>query len=126
MPKQVSSAARIAVARVYDERGMDPRGRVLVDRLWPRGLAKADAPFELWAKEVAPSSELRQWYGHQDSRFDEFARRYRHELTVPSAAEWLEQLRTMASSSSGLVLLTATKDLEQSHVTVLRSVLTGA
>ena len=77
---------KLSIARVYDEVGQNPRRGVLVDRLWPRGLARTDAPFETWAKDVAPSPQLRKWYGHVVERFDEFARRYREELSVAPAA----------------------------------------
>ena len=109
----------IEVRRVYD----DPKGRrgerrVLVDRLWPRGLAKSDLRIDWWAKELAPSTELRQWYGHDPDRFEEFARRYRDELSAPElrrvAAEVLEQARR-----GQVVLLTATRDVERSGARVL-------
>jgi len=115
---------KVGIARVYDEVGKDPDRRVLVDRLWPRGLARSDAPFEKWAKDVAPSSQLRTWYGHVEARFAEFARRYRHELTVPPAREALEELRVQAATAD-TVLLTATKTLKRSHAAVLKNVLSG-
>ena len=122
-PKKARSP-KLSVARVYDEVGQNPRRGVLVDRLWPRGLARADAPFETWAKDVAPSPQLRKWYGHVAARFDEFARRYRDELAVTPARDALEELqaRTVRTKT---VLLTATKDLEHSHAIVLRDVLVG-
>ncbi|MGH8980717.1 MAG: DUF488 family protein, N3 subclade [Acidimicrobiales bacterium] len=111
----------VEIARVYDqpERGVT---WVLVDRLWPRGLAKADAPFGQWLKEVAPTTELRKWYGHRPERFAEFARRYRDELAHDPAREALERLRATSRSSS-VVLVTATKDLERSGAAVLKDVL---
>jgi uncharacterized protein YeaO (DUF488 family) len=121
----------IAIARVYDEVGQldqidqdthGPSHRILVDRLWPRGLSKSDAPFDTWAKNVAPSAELRKWYGHAEERFVEFARRYRNELTVAPAAEALAELRAQVGTDD-VVLLTATKDLASSHATVLRDLL---
>jgi uncharacterized protein YeaO (DUF488 family)/DNA-binding MarR family transcriptional regulator len=126
MPAELTKlrSPKLSVARVYDEVGQNRRRGVLVDRLWPRGLARTDAPFETWAKEVAPSPQLRKWYGHVGERFDEFARRYRDELSVAPARDALEELqaRTMRTKT---VLLTATKDLEHSHATVLRDVLVG-
>jgi uncharacterized protein YeaO (DUF488 family)/DNA-binding MarR family transcriptional regulator len=113
----------VAIARVYDEPKPGSRA-VLVDRLWPRGVSKHDAPFEEWAKDVAPSPELRKWYGHVPERFAEFARRYRDELTRPSMIDALERLRVQAQSARALVLVTATKDLEHSGAAVLRDVLT--
>lgn len=117
----------VEIGRVYGrEAGAGPatRRRVLVDRLWPRGIAKDGAPFDEWMREVAPSSELRSWYGHEPARFAEFARRYRGELAGGPAADALARLAALARSG-GAVLLTATKDLERSGAAVLRDVLTG-
>ncbi|MGH9080283.1 MAG: DUF488 family protein, N3 subclade [Acidimicrobiales bacterium] len=113
---------RLDVARVYDEIGRDPGPRVLVDRVWPRGLARADAPFGTWAKEVAPSAELRRWYGYATSRRDEFERRYRKELAKSPARQALRTLRQRASTQR-TVLLTATKELDRSPAAVLRRML---
>ena len=116
-------AASVGVARVYDEPGNQRgRRRVLVDRLWPRGMARAAAPFDDWAKDLAPSSALRKWYGHVPERFDEFARRYREELEEPQALRPLDELRHVATRS-GVVLLTATRDVDRSGAVVLRQVL---
>jgi uncharacterized protein YeaO (DUF488 family) len=95
---------------------------VLVDRLWPRGVAKTDAPFDEWCKDVAPSTELRRWYGHDPARFAEFRRRYRAELKEPERAAALEYLRSL-DAAGDLVLVTATKDVEHSAAEVLRQVL---
>jgi uncharacterized protein YeaO (DUF488 family)/DNA-binding MarR family transcriptional regulator len=119
-PSPISKAVRIA--RIYDDVEADPRSRVLVDRLWPRGLAKDAVPFATWAKEVAPSAALRTWYGHAPRRFAPFARKYRAELDTQPARAALEQLRQRATEGD-LVLLTATKDLEHSGAAVLRDVL---
>jgi uncharacterized protein YeaO (DUF488 family) len=91
---------------------------VLVDRLWPRGIAKEGLRLDRWAKEVAPSTELRKWYGHQPERFDEFRKRYRAELEAPPAAERLEELRRTANRGP-LTLLTATRDVPHSGAAVL-------
>jgi uncharacterized protein YeaO (DUF488 family)/DNA-binding MarR family transcriptional regulator len=111
----------IAVARVYDKDRPEGTG-VLVDRLWPRGLSKAEAPFELWVKELAPSAGLRKWYGHRPERFEEFSRRYRDELDSEASSGALERLDD-ARRSSPLVLMTATGDLEHSGALVLKKVL---
>jgi uncharacterized protein YeaO (DUF488 family) len=111
---------RITVRRVYDTSTTAVRGyRVLVDRLWPRGVAKADAPIDEWLKDAAPSTELRRWYGHDPSRFDEFARRYRDELAHPPAHAAVEHLATIAEHEH-LALVTATRDVEHSGAEVLR------
>jgi uncharacterized protein YeaO (DUF488 family) len=114
----------IELARVYDK-PKPGQTSVLVDRLWPRGIAKHDAPFGQWCKEVAPSTQLRRWYGHVPERFAEFARRYREELTRPPANQALTNLRRSAAKASTLVLVTATKDVEHSAAAVLRDVLVG-
>jgi len=96
--------------------------RVLVDRLWPRGVSKQKAALDEWAKDVAPGTELRKWYGHDPARFDEFARRYREELHDPPAQAEVKRLRAVARDQR-VVLVTATRDLEHSGALVLRDVL---
>lgn len=110
------------VGRVYDELAPDDGLRVLVDRLWPRGMRKDDARIDLWAKDVAPSTELRRWYGHDPAKSAEFAKRYRAELESEPAARILGDLVARARDS-GVMLLTATKDLELSQARVLRDVI---
>lgn len=112
----------VQVRRVREEASTSDGLRVLVDRLWPRGLAKADAVYDEWAKDVAPSSELRKWYGHDPERHDEFARRYRAELAENEA---VERLRAVARDGT-LTLLTATRDVDASHAPVLAAVLDGS
>ncbi len=113
----------VGIARIYDEPAPG-QIRVLVDRLWPRGLSKAGPPFDEWVKDIAPSAELRMWYGHRPDRFTTFARRYRKELEKGPAFEALSALRVKAKSSP-VLLLTASKDLERSGAAVLRDVLAG-
>lgn len=117
--------ADVEVVRVYvdPERSGDEH-RVLVDRLWPRGLKKEAADLDEWAKDAAPSAELRRWYGHVPERFGEFARRYRAELAEEPAAATVTELRGRARRQR-LVLLTATRDVERSGAEVLRLVLAG-
>jgi len=113
----------VDIVRVYEDPGRR-RGeqRVLVDRLWPRGLSKEAVAYDEWAKDVAPSTELRRWYGHDPARFAEFARRYRHEMAAQPAAEGVARLRAAAARRK-LVLLTATRDVEHSGAVVLRGVI---
>ncbi|MEX3517870.1 DUF488 family protein [Corynebacterium camporealensis] len=89
---------------------------VLVDRLWPRGIAKRDLPYDEWFKSVAPSPELRKWWNHDPERFDEFSRRYRAELDANQTTE-LRQLRELAQED--LTLLFAAKDRDCNHAIVL-------
>jgi len=79
-------ALNLGLKRVYDPPNPDDGARVLVDRLWPRGLRKDEAELALWLKDIAPSTELRQWFGHDPARFAEFSRRYRLELDTNKAA----------------------------------------
>jgi uncharacterized protein YeaO (DUF488 family) len=113
---------RFAVRRIYDEDPDDDAYRVLVDRLWPRGFTKARAAIDEWAKELAPSSDLRRWFGHDPARFDEFARRYRKELRESGALDVLHRLQGTASTRL-VALVTATKDVEHSGAVVLLEVL---
>ncbi|MFH8345457.1 DUF488 domain-containing protein [Streptomyces sp. NPDC018045] len=108
--------------RVYEAPDAGDGARVLVDRLWPRGLAKDAARLDEWCKDVAPSKGLRTWYGHRPERYEEFAARYREELAASPAAEALGRLREYAAAGP-LTLLTATKSMELSHVTVLAEAL---
>jgi uncharacterized protein YeaO (DUF488 family) len=108
----------LAVGRVYDLPEDDRGKRILVDRLWPRGLSKEAAALDGWCKVIAPSDELRRWYGHDPGRFEEFAARYRAELKGPDRAAALEQLVEMSRRET-VRLLTATKDLRLSHAPIL-------
>lgn len=109
---------RVRVRRVYDPPRDDDGARVLVDRLWPRGLSKAKAHLDLWCKDVAPSSDLRTWYGHDPDKFEEFAQRYAAELHDPERAEAYEQLRSLAQRGP-VTLLTASRRDDISEATVL-------
>jgi uncharacterized protein YeaO (DUF488 family) len=80
----LTGTPEVRMRRVYDDPSPDDGTRVLVDRVWPRGLARAKAGIDEWAKAVAPSTELRRWYGHDPGRFEEFHRRYLAELAEPS------------------------------------------
>ena len=122
MPGRLRRPSRVEVRRVYDDEPANGAHRVLVDRLWPRGVAKDRAPLDEWAKDVAPSTELRRWYGHEPARFVEFARRYRDELSRPPAPDALARLRAEAAAGR-VALVTATRDVEHSGAVVLRDVL---
>jgi uncharacterized protein YeaO (DUF488 family) len=112
----------IRARRVYDAPSADDGARVLVDRVWPRGLRKDAARLDDWAKDVAPSTELRTWYGHDPAKFDEFRRRYLAELTEPGRAQALTRLRALAAAGP-VTLLTATRELDISQAAVLAGVL---
>lgn len=112
----------IRVRRAYDEPEPDDGVRVLVDRLWPRGVSKQAAHLQEWAKDVAPSDELRRWYGHDPAKFEEFRRRYLAELDRPEERAAVDQLRGLAASGP-LTLITATKDVQISQAAVLADLL---
>ncbi len=111
----------VQVERVYDAPTPE-RYRILVDRLWPRGVTKERAALDAWVRDLAPSTDLRRWYGHEPSRFEEFARRYRAELAAPEATATLDEIRTTARRRS-VALVTATRDVEHSGAVVLQAVL---
>ena len=112
----------VEVARIYGS-GRDGDGaRILVDRLWPRGVSKVVAALDEWCRAVAPSNELREWYGHDPDRFAEFTERYRQELTDPERAAALGSLREWHQRGP-VVLLTATKQADISHAAVLAGIL---
>jgi uncharacterized protein YeaO (DUF488 family) len=110
--------SQVRTGRVYDAPEASDGKRVLVDRLWPRGLAKDAAHVDEWVKAIAPSDGLRLWYAHDPAKFDEFRRRYGDELRDPERAQALVHLRELAIAGT-LILLTATKDLEHSHAAQL-------
>jgi uncharacterized protein YeaO (DUF488 family) len=112
------ASGMVQVRRVYDEPQRSDGVRVLVDRIWPRGVTKARAALDEWCKDIAPSAELRKWYGHDPDKFEEFGRRYRAELTDPERAEALAHLRSLATDRP-LTLLTATKNPAISEAAVL-------
>jgi uncharacterized protein YeaO (DUF488 family) len=108
----------IQLKRAYDAPEASDGTRVLVDRLWPRGLSKARARIDLWLKEVAPSTELRVWYGHVPERFEEFRRRYLRELEGAAAREALDRLRDLARRGT-VTLIVAARDSAHSEGAVL-------
>jgi uncharacterized protein YeaO (DUF488 family) len=110
----------IAIKRAYDKPAPQDGPRILVDRLWPRGLSKAKLKLDAWPRDVAPSTALRKWYGHQPERFAEFRRRYRAELA--RSPEQLDALRSLIKGHAA-TLLTATRELAWSHAEVLRGIL---
>ena len=112
----------INVRRIYEEPRDDDGARILVDRLWPRGVSKERAHLDEWMKDIAPSTELRQWYSHDPAKFDEFSARYRDELGQPAQAAELARLRELARKGP-LTLLTASKAVDISEATVIAGLL---
>jgi uncharacterized protein YeaO (DUF488 family) len=118
----VTTKADVRVRRVYDELEDDDGVRVLVDRIWPRGMTKTKAALDEWCKDVAPSTELRKWYNHDPGKFEEFARRYGIELEQADRGQALQHLRDLAVNQR-LTLLTGTKDPAISEAAVLAAIL---
>ncbi len=117
-------ATKVQIKRVYEEPDADDGYRVLVDRLWPRGVRKDALQLDEWAKQVAPSTEARKQFAHQADRFDDFKGRYLQELdTNPAADEFVEEVRSLAGQHAGdltVTLLYAARDPEVNHAVVLR------
>ena len=112
----------IHTKRVYDEPAKQDGYRVLVDRIWPRGVAKESAGIDLWLKEIAPSTELRQWFGHDPARWDEFQDRYRSELATGPGADAVAALGRRAAGGT-VTLVFSSRDLEHNNAVVLKQLL---
>ncbi|MFC7816577.1 DUF488 domain-containing protein [Streptomyces sp. NPDC057367] len=115
----------VRVRRVYDPPQPDDGVRVLVDRLWPRGVAKNEAHVDEWPKGLTPSTELRRWYHAGEGSYEEFAERYEAELAAPEASELLDHVRELAGEGD-VTLLTASRSPAESHASVLLRLLDGA
>jgi uncharacterized protein YeaO (DUF488 family) len=112
--------SEIVVKRIYDDIHLADGNRVLVDRLWPRGISKEKANIKLWAKHVAPSTELRKWFGHLPERYEEFKERYLNELrTDEEKYSQLVELKMLAREDT-LTLLYGAKDTINNHAQVLK------
>lgn len=116
------AAGNINLKRAYDSVGSADGTRILVDRLWPRGVRKADAAIDLWAKDIAPSSALRRWFGHDTARWPEFRRRYSEE--IHRHRDRLGELRTLARQGR-ITLVFAAHDTVHNDAVVLREILLG-
>ena len=116
------SAANVRLKRAYESPSADDGTRVLVDRLWPRGVAKADAAVDLWLKDLAPSTALRKWFGHDPARWSEFRERYAQE--VGQHPELLHELRELARAGIVTLVYSAHDELHNDAV-VLRSLVLG-
>ena len=115
----------VRIKRVYDPPAPQDGARVLVDRLWPRGLTKDDAALDVWMKDIAPSNELRKWYHAHPVQWPKFREKYLGELTTDTAHTALQQLHDLARKKGGVTLLYASKSLEQNHALVLKQLLEG-
>jgi uncharacterized protein YeaO (DUF488 family) len=113
-------ASEVTIKRAYEPPSPDDGTRILVDRLWPRGVKKAKAGISQWMKEIAPSNELRKWFGHDPGRWEEFRRRYRAELT--GKRELVSRLREL-SREGPLTLVYSAHDAAHNQAVVLRELL---
>ena len=110
----------IKIKRVYEQPGKDDGRRILVDRLWPRGLTKEKAGVDLWLKDVAPSTELRKWFGHDPERWEEFKERYRAELAEAGKMEVLRDIAERAREEN-VTLLFGAKDTKHNDARALEA-----
>jgi uncharacterized protein YeaO (DUF488 family) len=115
-----------AIKRVYEPPSPTDGTRVLVDRLWPRGLTKAAAAIDEWLRDLAPSNELRRWYHARPEQWDSFRKRYLQELSRPEAQEPLSRLSDLSHEKNQITLLFASKNELRNNATVLKELLSGA
>jgi uncharacterized protein YeaO (DUF488 family) len=110
----------IKLKRIYDPVSPDDGKRILIDRLWPRGIKKEDARIDEWLRDIAPSAQLRKWFSHEPSKWAEFKKRYREELK--DKRELIDRLRSEAENGT-LTLLYSAKDREHNNAIVLKEVI---
>lgn len=114
----------INMKRIYEEKSQDDGVRVLVDRVWPRGMSKEDADLDHWVKEVGPSSDLRKWFGHDPDKFDQFKQKYKKELNDGDQQEALQELKDITKShNKNVTLLYASKEEKYNQASVLKEIL---
>jgi uncharacterized protein YeaO (DUF488 family) len=111
----------ITIRRIYEESGPEERYKVLIDRLWPRGISKEKASWDEWMKDVAPSNELRKWYNHDAARWEDFKKSYKRELSDKQAE--LKKLKQLERMHGQLTLLFSSKEEEYNHAVALREFL---
>lgn len=112
----------ITTKRIYDDYREDDGYRILVDRLWPRGVSKEKAHLDMWMKEIAPSADLRKWFDHDPKKWEEFKKRYEVELT--DSKEYMAQLRQLQSHHKKITLLYGARDTQHNEAVVLAELLT--
>lgn len=115
----------VVIKRVYDPPSSSDGLRILVDRLWPRGLSKDIARIKVWMKDIAPSDELRKWYHARPTQWPKFREKYLEELSQPPAVKLVEELHALAHESKTLTLLFGSRNTERNNATVLKELLDG-
>jgi uncharacterized protein YeaO (DUF488 family) len=114
----------LKVKRAYDKPEFADGKRILIDRLWPRGVSKAEAGIDEWLKDLGPSTELRKWFGHDPEKWEEFRKRYIKELSAPDKARLVEDIARNAGHTN-VTLIYSAKDTEHSDVKVLEELITN-
>jgi len=117
---------RVVLKRAYAIPAKADGARVLVDRLWPRGVSKDSAKLRAWLKDLAPSAELRKWYHERPTQWPAFRKKYLEELAAPEAMKALEELHEIANSAATVTLVYASSNEERNNATVLKELLEGA
>ena len=115
----------VSIKRVYEPTSRSDGARVLIDRLWPRGLTKAEAGIDEWLRDLAPSNELRRWYHARPEQWAEFRKKYLKELRQPGVQDALQRLYQLAHTQKRLTLLFASKNVTHNNATVLQELLKG-
>lgn len=121
--KKEHGSMAIQLKRIYDEPSKDDGVRILVDRLWPRGISKEKAKLDYWLKEIGPSNDLRKSFHHESKTFEEFKKEYEEELQSGKQKEALEQLKEIVKENSHMTLLFAAKNEEENQAHILKDVL---
>jgi uncharacterized protein YeaO (DUF488 family) len=120
-----SAAARVWITRAYEPAGESDGYRVLEDRLWPRGVSKEKARLDTWMKEIAPSTALRRWFGHDPARWEEFQRRYRAELAEPERRQLIDEVADRARHGP-VTLVYGARDTQHNEAVVLCAAVSAA
>jgi len=116
----------VVTKRVYEEPAKDDGARILVDRLWPRGLSKQSASIDAWLRDLAPSNELRKWFHSHPAAWADFRKQYLKELGADAAPQALQKLYELAEKNKQLTLLFASKDADHNNAVILKDLLNGA
>jgi uncharacterized protein YeaO (DUF488 family) len=119
----IASLMMIRIKRIYDNPKGDSSFRILVDRLWPRGLSKEKTKIDLWQKDIAPSNTLRKWFGHDEKKWDEFKRKYFKELDTKSNSQMVDEIIKMGKEHSSITLLYGTKEERFNNAVALKEYL---
>lgn len=115
----------VKLKRVYEAASQTDGKRILVDRIWPRGVSKEKAALDEWFKEIGPSKELRQWFNHEDDKFPEFAKKYRKELQTGEQKASYDKLKEIQKENETITLLFGAKNEKHNQAVVLKKMLEG-